>query len=112
MPSISNQVLGLLALAVVDSDAATPVYRNQRGMASTAITRTGAGDYTLTTSDAYDSTRIVMSLVVNGGALHGGSVEYASTTTLRVRTYTVTATPTVAAADLDYSLSMQEISPN
>ena len=99
------------AAAIVDSDAAAPVYRSQRGFASTAITRNGAGDYTLTLGQAYDSTLTKVLATVIGPALHTISVEWASSTTLRVRTTTITAVPAIAAADLDFNVEVQEMGP-
>jgi hypothetical protein len=107
---------GVKAQAFIDSDGVTPVYFRQRGFAGgTAIVRNGAGDYTLTLSEPLDvgaNPDRMIQLTVAGGALHGGSVEVASATTLRIRTYTVTAAPTVAAADLDFYITVGEIGPN
>lgn len=111
--SYAPLVLGWQALAFVDSDAVTPVYRRQRGFASTAITRNGAGDYTLTLSDAVDAAAdLLLQLTVQNNALAFGAIDVPTATTLRTRTASATAVPAITAADLDYFVFVGNFGPN
>ncbi len=114
--SLAQTILGTKACAWVDSDAAAPTYRRSRGFAvGTAIVRNGAGDYTLTLSDALD-TAATGDVLLSGGCNHNAfaalAIELASATTLRTRTAVLTAVPAVTATDLDFWIKIEEMGPN
>lgn len=111
MPSLSSAIMGLIAVASFDGDATTPAYRMSRGFTS-AITRTGAGDYTLTLTDGVNAqTQALVQATSAHNAFACISVEFLTTTTLRIRTAVLAATPSVTATDIDFWIQVQEIGP-
>lgn len=115
MATMAENVMGRQAQCYVDSDATTPVYRRQRGMASTAITRNSAGNYSLTLNEPIATATdgdVLIGLTVNSSALACAAVELVSTTVLRTLTAAVTVVPAVTAADLDYWLTVEQFGPN
>ena len=112
MGNLSQNARGILAMANVDGVAAAPVYLNQRGFASTAITDNGAGDYTLTldASSAIktDMTDAVIVCSGLGTVATEFIVEVASATTLRVRCTSNAG----ALTDTKFSILVLSIGPN
>lgn len=110
--ALGVQVLGTKAVAFVDSDAVTPVYFRQRGFAG-AITRTGAGDYTLTLGDAVDTaSNLIITTGIRNTAGAFLAVELLSSTALRVRAFATTTVPAITATDLDFWIKVEEFGPN
>jgi hypothetical protein len=115
MPSLIENVLGFNAFCSFNADAGAPAFFTQRGFANPGFTRNGAGDYTLTLQDGVNTqTQGVVLMGVQNNAPALISVEFLTTTTLRVRTLSATtATPPVlAAADVDFWLMVMEAGPN
>lgn len=110
--SLGATVLGALAVAFVDSDAVTPVYRSQRGFANSAITRSSAGVYVLTLLDAISLT---LSTLITATPVHTTfasiAVGLTSATTLTTSTAALAVAPTITATDLDYFIKVEEIGP-
>jgi hypothetical protein len=103
--------MGAAALCSVASGA-NPTYRINKGFASTAITRTGAGDYTLTLLDACQlQNEAVVLTGIGNNAFAAIAVEFLTTTTIRTRACTMTAVPAVAAADVDFWLAVFRTGP-
>jgi len=107
--SLNQNSMGDLAFGIVD--ASVPEFDMNRGFAA-AITDNGAGDLSLTVSNAqaFDTAAIVQ--VTPLGAIPTVvAVEVVSTTVLRVRTLTATVVPVIAAADVDYWIRVTPVSP-
>lgn len=113
MSSLAGTVLGMLAAAFIDSDATTPVYRTQRGFAGgTAITRSSAGVYVLTLSDAISLTAdLLISATVVNTTFGTIAVGLTSGTTLTTSTASLTVVPATTAADLDYFIKVEQFGP-
>lgn len=110
--SLAATVLGILAACWVDADAATPVYRSQRGFSSAAIVRNSAGNYTLTLQDAISTTAdVLITCGCNNSALGIVTVNLASTTTLTALMATTTVVPAIAAADIDFWVKVEQFGP-
>lgn len=110
--SLAPQTLGDLANCWVDSDAVTPVYRSQRGFANTAITRTSAGVYVLTLSDALSLTiDALLTMGVQHTTFASIAANLTSATTITTSTAVLAVAPTITATDLDYWLKVQQFGP-
>lgn len=110
MPSLASNVMGLNAFCSFNADAAAAAFLVQRGFAS--FVRNGVGDYTFTLSTGVDmSTQGNVSVSINNNAFAAAAVEVLTTTTFRVRTCTMTAVPAVAAADVDFWITVFETGP-
>jgi hypothetical protein len=108
MPSLTGSVLGLAGFCSFNADAAAAAFFVQRGFANPGFVRNGVGDYTLTLQDGVNSqTQGVVTCGLQSAASGMISVEFLTTTTLRVRTFTGAN----AAADIDFWLSVQEAGP-
>lgn len=105
MSNLNIVAQGLCAIATIDGDAVTPTYIRQRGFTG-AITRNGAGDYTLTLNEAWDFAggAAVPIVTVLNNALAFASVEVVSATQLRVRMASATVVPAITAADLNFTI--------
>jgi len=112
MGNLSNNARGILAMATVDGVAATPVYLNQRGFASTAIVDNGAGDYTLTLDPSSaiktDMSDSIITATVIGTVSTELAVEIVTATTLRVRCTNNAA----ALTDTKFAIKVESIGPN
>lgn len=105
MSNLSEQVYGKL-IGSVDGGAA-PVFFLNRGFVD-AITRNGAGDYTLTISTGQGcdlQTGALVTLTVGGATPLISSVEVLTTTTFRCRFETNAG----VATDTDFWVSVQQI---
>lgn len=106
MPTLANTVYGILAACSFNADPA-PAYLMNRGFAA-AITRTGAGDYTLTLDQGVNFlTECIADASIQGSTPGMIAVEPLTTTTCRIRTLNAAG----AATDLDFYLSITRILP-
>jgi len=115
--SFAQHVLGWHAVANVAAGTAgptPPTFTRQRGFAS--ATRTSAGIYVLTMTDALDVAGGdgVIFAVVNSTTAVGATVQCSPTTatTITVTLATLTAAPAAAAADLAFWIGVAAIGPN
>lgn len=97
---------GLHAACSFDADAAAAAFRNQRGFSS--LLRNGAGDYTLTMTDGIAQAQAVIQATTNGGAAAMIDAQWATATTIRVRTMSNAA----MAADIDFSIAVFDTGAN
>jgi hypothetical protein len=113
MGNLQRTVYGDLALMYLNA-ANPPVVRNQRGYVSALPTRNGAGDYTLTlaTDNGVAQNNSFFTATCMAAAPGAIGVEFLTTTTHRVRTFSLTVVPAIAAADIDFVLTIGEFSPS
>lgn len=120
MSTLQGTVYGQLAVAAigVSSIDSVPVagYFNQRGFTEASDDNplaNGVGDVTLSLTNGVAFDNCLITTGVNDNAFAAISVEFLTTTTLRTRTCSIsTATPpVVAAANLNYWITVDEFSP-
>lgn len=109
MSSLAQNVLGTGAFCSLTAQVG-PVFAVNRGFAS--VVRNGAGDYSLTLSDAFAlNTQGLVRLTLQSAAFASGAVEIVSATVLRVRTALLTVVPAVTATDISFWIEVLEAGP-